>query len=133
MMIIVCFTIYLVLSIAVTVWVGRTLYRNGRVFLVDAMRGNEALADSINHLLIVGFYLINIGYATLVLKDGVKPQTAVTAFEFVSSKVGLVLLILGGMHFFNMIVLGKVRGWARSLREERVLDEKVRNAPGATP
>src|SRR3712207_7694262 len=48
-------------SVSLTVWVARTLYRNGRVFLVEAFRGNEAVADSVNHLLVVGFYLINIG------------------------------------------------------------------------
>ena len=59
---------YLGISVAMTVWVARTLSRNGRVFLVDAFRGREDLADSINHLLVVGFYLINLGYVTLALR-----------------------------------------------------------------
>ena len=66
---------YLTISIALTVWVARTLHKNGRIFLVDSFLGNEKLADSVNHLLVVGFYLINIGYVTLALKYGV---TAVT-------------------------------------------------------
>jgi hypothetical protein len=52
---------YLLISVALTVWVARTLHRNGRIFLVDSFLGNEPLADSVNHLLVVGFYLINIG------------------------------------------------------------------------
>ena len=46
---------YLAISVALTVWVARTLHKNGRIFLVDSFHGNEKLADSINHLLVVGF------------------------------------------------------------------------------
>ena len=52
---------YLVISVALTVWVARTLSTNGRVFLVNSFASDERLADSINHLLVVGFYLINLG------------------------------------------------------------------------
>ncbi len=100
---------YLSISITVTVWVARTLHRNGRLFLVDAFLGNEALADSVNHLLVVGFYLINIGYVALMLKAGIKPISTTEAFEFCSTKVGTVLLVLGGMHFFNLYVLSRLR------------------------
>src|SRR5262249_50693371 len=83
---------YIVVSIALTAWVARTLSRNGRVFLVDAFLGNERLADSVNHLLVVGFYLINIGYVTLALKYGEKAINFQQAIEFLSTKVGMVLL-----------------------------------------
>ena len=79
-----------------TIWVARTLHRNGRIFLVDAFHGNEALADSVNHLLVVGFYLINIGYVTLALKSRQQPVDMQTAIELLSTKIGLVLLVLGG-------------------------------------
>jgi hypothetical protein len=64
---------YVVISVALTVWVGWTLHRNGRIFLIDAFHGDEPRADSVNHLLVVGFYLINIGYVALALKYGDKP------------------------------------------------------------
>ena len=66
---------YLAISVALTVWVARTLHQSGRIFLVDSFLGNEKLADSINHLLVVGFYLINIGFVTLALKYGVVAAT----------------------------------------------------------
>ncbi len=103
------YLVYLAASVALTVWVARTLHKNGRIFLVDAFQGNEPLADSVNHLLVVGFYLINFGYDTLVLKYGDKPATLQGAFEFVSTKVGLVLLVLGVMHFFNLYIFSKLR------------------------
>lgn len=113
-----CYVIYLAISIALTVWVARTLHRNGRVFLVQAFRGREDMADAVNHLLVVGFYLINIGFVVLALRFGQKPDTAQEAFEFVSTKLGLVLLILGTMHFFNMFNFDKMR--RKGLAPERV-------------
>ena len=100
---------YLAISVALTVWVARTLHKNGRIFLVDSFLGNEALADSVNHLLVVGFYLVNIGFVTLALKYGDKAVDAQTALEILSSKVGLVLVVLGAMHFFNLLIFSKMR------------------------
>ena len=103
------YALYLVISVALTVWVARTLHKNGRLFLVDAFHGNEPLADSINHLLVVGFYLINIGYVSLALKYGDKAADVQQLIEALSTKIGAVLLILGGMHFFNLYVFSKMR------------------------
>lgn len=103
------YIIYLLLSIAIAIWVGRTLSRNGRVFLVENFEGNDALADSVNHLLLVGFYLINFGFISLALKYGGKPETIEQVIEFLSTKIGLVIMLLGAMHFFNMRSLIKFR------------------------
>ena len=100
---------YLTLSVLLTVWVAQTLHKNGRIFLVDSFGGNEPLADSINHLLVVGFYLINIGYVALALKEAAAPQDLRGVLELLSSKVGVVMLVLGGMHFFNLLVFSKMR------------------------
>ena len=103
------YLIYLALSIGLTIWVGRTLHKNGRVFLVDVFHGNEALADSVNHLLVVGFYLINFGYVSLALKLGYVVETAEQSVEALSVKIGMVLLVLGGMHLFNLFVFTRMR------------------------
>lgn len=104
---------YLIISVALTIWVARTLHRNGRVFLIDAFHGSEARADSVNHLLVVGFYLINIGYIALALKYGDKPGDLQSAIEFLSTQIGLVLVVLGVMHFFNMFNFDKMRRKAK--------------------
>lgn len=103
------YLLYLAISIALTVWVARTLHRNGRLFLVDVFAGNAPLADSVNHLLVVGFYLVNLGYVTLRLKSDTLPQNLQSLIEELSTKVGLVLLVLGAMHFFNLFVFSKMR------------------------
>jgi hypothetical protein len=103
------YLIYLAISIALTIWVARTLHKNGRVFLVDVFHGNEALADSVNHLLVVGFYLINFGYVSLALKLGYVINNAQEGIEALSVKIGMVLIVLGGMHFFNLFVFSRMR------------------------
>src|SRR5215472_8011626 len=103
------YLLYLAVSVALTVWVAKTLHKNGRIFLVDSFLGNEGLADSVNHLLVVGFYLVNIGFVSLALKYGDKAVDAQSALEILSTKVGLVLLVLGAMHFFNLYVFSKLR------------------------
>jgi hypothetical protein len=103
------YIVYIILSIPLTIWVAHTLHKNGRVFLVDSFRGNEQLADSVNHLLVVGFYLINIGYVALALKEGVAPADLRQVLETISRKIGVVMLVLGAMHFFNVFVFSKMR------------------------
>jgi hypothetical protein len=104
---------YLALSIALTVWVGHTLHKNGRPFLLHAFDDNAVTADSINNLLLVGFYLVNFGFASLALRAA--PVIGLQgAIELLSVKIGQVLLVLGGMHFFNMHMLqklGRRRPW----------------------
>ena len=112
---------YLAISVALTVWVARTLHKNGRIFLVDSFVGNEPLADSVNHLLVVGFYLVNIGFVTLALKYGDKATDAQTALETLSTKIGLVLVVLGFMHFTNLFVFSKLRRRAISHKTPPVL------------
>jgi len=112
------YVVYLAISLAVTVWVARTLHRNGQVFLVDAFHGNAELAGSVNHLLVAGFYLINIGYVTLALRTGATVDTAREAIELVCEKIGMVLLVLGAMHFFNLYLFNRLRKRSRSRIEQ---------------
>ncbi len=102
------YVIYLTAAAILTVWVSRTLHKNGRVFLVSVFQ-QEGLADSINHLLVVGFYLINLGWAALFINAGGSPQSLADMVQETVTRLGVVLLVLGGMHFFNMFVLYLIR------------------------
>jgi len=102
-------SIYLGICVTIALWVGRTLYKNGRVFLVEVFTGREDLADSVNHLLVVGFYLIAIGFVTIGVRIGAGPAEMAEAVEIVSSKVGVVLLVLGGMHFLYLFAFSRLR------------------------
>ncbi|MFI6939425.1 hypothetical protein ACIBI4_09150 [Streptomyces sp. NPDC050418] len=103
------YVIYLVISIGLTIWVARTLSRNGRIFLSDVLKGNEKLAEAVNHLLVVGFYLVNLGFVALYLNADDLITDARGIFEALSVKLGVVLLVLGVMHLGNVWVLNKIR------------------------
>jgi hypothetical protein len=107
------YAFYLVISIALTVWVAKVLFKNGRIFLVDIFHGNTQLADSVNRLLVVGFYLINIGYMSLAMKEENVIGSTQVVLEVLSRKLGWIVLILGAMHFLNLIVFFKLRNKAQ--------------------
>lgn len=107
------YLIYLPVSVLLTVWVATTLFRHGRRFLLDVFHGDSELADSVNHLLVVGFYLINLGYVSLQLRLDTIPASASEIIEALATKVGLVLVVLGVMHFGNLGVFTRLRQQSR--------------------
>ena len=115
--ILLCYSIYLILTCTLTIWVARTLFRNGKIFLIDIFHGNTDLANAVNNLLLVGFYLVNIGYAVYTLSIDYDIFSTRRLIEELSIKVGAIILILGGMHFFNMLVFFKLR--KKALQEKR--------------
>lgn len=115
---VVSYVVYLLVSVALTVWVARTLSRNGRIFLSDVLRGNEKLADAVNHLLVVGFYLVNLGFVALYLSSDEPVASVRDVFEALSTKLGVVLLVLGVLHLGNVWVLNKIRRRGAMEREQ---------------
>lgn len=108
-LILITYAFYGVLTIAMTIWVAQTLYKAGHIFLLEAFHGNDEMAASVNHLLRVGFYLVNLGFVLMFLRYGRHPDGVVSAVEYLTTKVGIVLIVLGGMHFFNMFNFDKMR------------------------
>lgn len=124
------YLIYLAASAMLTVWVGRTLYRRGRAFLVSVFK-EEGLADSVNHLLVVGFYLINFGAVALLINAGGTPASVADMLQETVTRLGVALLIIGTMHFFNLLVFHVIR---RPLRQRVVMPPNYnpyQPAPGA--
>lgn len=99
---------YSFVAISLVVWLARTLFRNGEVFLEDVFDDNPRMAASVNRLLVIGFYMLNLGYAGLLLKADTAPDT-VTAVEVLVQKLGILLLSLGVLHFVNMYVFVRIR------------------------
>ncbi|MFT3908911.1 MAG: hypothetical protein QM737_05755 [Ferruginibacter sp.] len=120
--VIITYIVYLAITICLTVWVARTLFKNGKIFLVDIFHGNTALADSVNNLLLVGFYLINLGYAVYTLRITNNIENARLMIEVLSFKIGLIILILGAMHFMNLYIFFTLRKRA-STQTKHVVEE----------
>jgi hypothetical protein len=85
------YAIYMPVTTLLTIWVAGTLFKNGRIFLIEIFHRDETLADSVNKLLLVGFYLINIGYAVYTLKIWVPIENPQAVIEILSTKVGLII------------------------------------------
>ncbi|MDQ2923183.1 MAG: hypothetical protein M3Q90_02695 [Candidatus Dormibacteraeota bacterium] len=123
------YVVYLIASVLITVWVGNTLFRSGRAFLVSVFR-EQGVADSVNRLLVVGFYLVNFGAAALLINAGGAPGSFADMVQETVTRVGVVLLVLGAMHFFNMLIFHMIR---RPLRNHAVTPpyQPYQPAPGA--
>jgi hypothetical protein len=103
---------YAVVTVSLTVWLARTLFTNGAVFLEDVFKDSPKMAEAVNRLLVVGFYLLNLGYAALIMKAE-HGDTVIQAVEVLAWKLGALLLSLGGMHFANLYVFYRIRRRAR--------------------
>jgi len=117
------YLVYLLVTVPLTVWVATTLSRNGRVFLSDVFAGDEALADAVDRLLVVGFYLLNIGFVVLFLRIEDPVEDLSGLFDTLSVKIGIVMLTLGVLHFVNVYVFNAIRRRSRA--------ESLRSAPVA--
>ncbi len=114
MSVVLTYVIYLLISIGLTVGVGWALARSGRAFLLDVFGGNESLAEAVNRLLVVGFYLLNLGFVTLTMQTSGNIDSARQGVQLLSVKIGEVLLVLGALHFANLAVFARIRGRARA-------------------
>lgn len=135
-MTILAYSLYLILAIGMTIWVAWTLSHNGKIYLIRCFGHDEELATSINHLLVVGFYLVNLGFIALALSGAGEVADDAELFRFLGWYVGLAVLVLGGMHFFNMGAVTrhgrKVAEWVQEAAPPPVEPEPVERAVATT-
>jgi hypothetical protein len=122
---------YLLIAVPITVWVASTLSHNGRVFLDDVFDSNHELADAINKLLVVGFYLVNLGFVMLYVRGGGEVADLTELFETLSVKIGIVMLVLGVVHFGNVVVFSSMRRRGRADARRAQIPPVMANQPYA--
>jgi len=116
-MLIGAYLVYGMVSIGLTLVLARTLFRNGAVFLHDVFARREGMAEAVNRLLVIGFYMLNLGYAFLILRSNPATDT-LGAVELLVEKLGVLLVSLGAIHFVNMLVFWRIR------RQEQLEDDR---------
>lgn len=99
------YIIYLLITYLITVRVGFIFYRNGRVFILDLLQQNVPLADAINRILLIGYYLVNLGYAALMISTWSTIVNWTALLLSITVMTGKILLTLAVMHYCNMIVI----------------------------
>ncbi len=131
---VVTYLLYLAITVPLTIWVARALHRHGEVFLIDVFKGDERVADAVNQLLVIGFYLLNFGFLSFFMASDVEVTSVRQVLEQLSTKVGVVALVVGVVHFANV-------GWLNGLRRRAVHRNQAptppapvwQGAPGAQP
>jgi hypothetical protein len=111
------YLIYLPIVLTLTIFVAHTLFKNGKIFMLDIFNGREEIASATNKLFEVGFYLLNIGFALLILRFSYDLENKQIMIEALSYKIGGFSIYLGMMLFFNMYLF--FRGKRKS-RENRM-------------
>ncbi|MBI1183431.1 hypothetical protein GC194_04130 [bacterium] len=95
--------IYLPVTITLTTWVAQRLFSNSKVFMIDIFHGRETIATATNNLFKIGFYLMNLGTAFLIIELN-SISTAVRMMESLSTKIGGFTIYLGIMLFLNLFL-----------------------------
>jgi hypothetical protein len=103
------YLIYLPLALLLTWYVARTLFKNGRVFMIDIFHGKTEIALATNKLFEVGFYLLNVGFALLILEISIDILSEQQMVEILSKKVGGFSIYLGFMLFLNLYLFFRGR------------------------
>lgn len=99
------YIVFLALTAFIIVYVGRYFFTNGRVFIISLMNDNTTLADSINRILLVGYYLVNIGYAFIKIKQWPEISSLSIWFSSLAENMAILILILAILHYLNMITI----------------------------
>lgn len=102
---IIAYLIYIIVTLYIIYWLGRMFHRNGRVFILQLYEGDTEATDTINNILLIAYYLFNIGYAFLKLRTWEKVWSAAQLVSSLSHHLGLLILILAVTHYFNMLLL----------------------------
>lgn len=97
--------LYLLITFCVTVYVGKTLFTNGRYFLLKMFMDQAAITDAVNRILLTGYYLVNLGYVSIMLTVRTPVVTPGDLVASLCTSVGRIMLTLGVMHFINITLV----------------------------
>jgi hypothetical protein len=106
--VILVYAVYAAVAVGLTAWLARTLSRNGAIFLHDVFQDRPGLAEAVNRLLVVGFYMLNLGYAFYVLRAD-RGLDAFQSVQFLVNRLALLLVTLALIHFVNVLVFWRIR------------------------
>jgi hypothetical protein len=102
------YVLYLLISVVLTIVTATILARSGRIFLTHMLGGDEALGQAISRLFAVGFYLLNLGFVILAMRDTGSVHSTQQAVQVLATKLGEAVLIIGALHLINVFALTRV-------------------------
>lgn len=96
------YAVYLPIALFLTYYVSKTLFKNSKVYMLDIFKGREEIAFATNKLFETGFYLLNIGFALMILQMNLYNDSYQLLIEKLSYKIGAFSIYLGLMLFINL-------------------------------
>ena len=124
--------VYVGLAVPLTVWLALTLFRNGQLFLADVFPDRPELARALNHLLVTGFFMLNLGWALLLIREQVVTNAG-EGVRLLANRLGVLLLTLGTVHFLNLYVFERIRRGRRVEQEPPTPPNWFVPQPGPDP
>lgn len=112
------YSIYLPVALLLTYYVSKTLFKNGKIFMLDIFKGREDIAEATNKLFETGFYLLNIGFALMILELQLSRDSYQELIENLSYKIGGFSIYLGVMLFFNLYFFFRGKRKAKEAQQE---------------
>lgn len=103
------YLLFILISGYITIYVGWVCYTNGYLYVLELFQHNEAIVKSLNQLLLIGYYLVNLGFILYGLHSWERIDTLVEMLNLVSFKISIVLVSLCYLHFQNIILIYLIR------------------------
>jgi hypothetical protein len=101
----IAYILYLFITYLITVHVGLIFFRNGRLYILRLLHGDEKFTDFINRILLMGYYLLNLGYAALMISSWETITTWTELFASLCTMIGKIMLMLAVIHYLNMAAI----------------------------
>nr|WP_294938826.1 hypothetical protein [uncultured Flavobacterium sp.] len=114
------YALYLPIALFLTYYVSKTLFKNGKIYMLDIFNGREEIAFATNKLFETGFYLLNLGFALMILQMSVYDNTYQTLIEELSYKIGGFSIYLGVMLFLNLYLFFRGKRKAKEAKALQV-------------
>ncbi|MFM2213563.1 MAG: hypothetical protein RL427_826 [Bacteroidota bacterium] len=116
------YAIYLPIALFLTYYVSTTLFKNSKIYMLDIFKGREEIANATNKLFETGFYLLNLGFALMILEMNLYQDSYQLLIEQLSYKIGGFTIYLGIMLFLNLYLFFRGKRKAKENRvEERIV------------
>lgn len=99
------YILYILISSSVVFWIGELCYKNGKIYIMNYFPKAINFGNSINKMLKIAYYLLNIGLAIWTLHSIRDIFSSVEMILEISKRLSTILLIIGILHFINIYTL----------------------------
>ncbi|MBQ4803417.1 hypothetical protein J8L88_11205 [Aquimarina sp. MMG015] len=103
----VTYSIYILITVFIIIKVGLVCYRNGNIFVTHLVPNDMDFCLRVNNILLLGYYLINIGYTVITLSDWTTVNSISQLIESLSRNTAIIICILAILHYFNLFWITK--------------------------